>query len=543
MEADADAAEPTPTLPDPLPPALVEPDASGRAVACAANSLRLPLSIDGQPVTVASHITSSGDSLYIVADGGLYRMARRAADAGVPQWQAVLAPGQDVAGRTVQEISGVDATRSGVIVALDKAGHIYRYDPGMDAATLSYRAEPSDDSEANNQFVALTTDFGGRAAVLDPLYGALWAPTGLQALETTASALSLSEAIDVASSGSLFYALLRDGSLTAQTTAYGAAEWAPPPEGDALLLSVFVSPHLGPDAVFVVDALNRTVSGRRAEDGEPVAQYALDFEGMGLLRDATFGGGRLYGVADGELFVFPGPAGDTPPEPCPEPDPPPPTLYGVDVLAATKGWAYPIEGGNLPDWAGLYPGAIRLYRMGVHRGMDVYHWDAPDGFDNGYPVIAPAGGTVERVTLGYEEITRREFDRLTTEAVTAGYTPADSLERFAGRQVWLDHGGGVRSAYLHLENIPRGIVTGAFVEPGTVIGTVGVSGTEGEARPGSAAAHLHAEIWLGEHYIGEYLSLPETMWWFEQIFGPAIDAANGEDEDATPDPEELDATG
>jgi murein DD-endopeptidase MepM/ murein hydrolase activator NlpD len=99
-------------------------------------------------------------------------------------------------------------------------------------------------------------------------------------------------------------------------------------------------------------------------------------------------------------------------------------------------------------------------------------------------------------------------------------TPSDILDRLEGKQVIIDHGNGVRTIYAHLDEIAPGVVTGATVQAGQVIGSVGVTGTEGESRPGSVGAHLHFEVWLGDRYLGFGITVRETMWWYEQIFPP-----------------------
>jgi murein DD-endopeptidase MepM/ murein hydrolase activator NlpD len=193
-------------------------------------------------------------------------------------------------------------------------------------------------------------------------------------------------------------------------------------------------------------------------------------------------------------------------------------LYGFDVLSLLQGETFPIQGGTLPPWPRVYPGASRIYRMGVHRGLDIYSFNAPRGFDTGYPVIAAADGTVARATIFYEQMTEEEFEAMLREAEAAGVTPPAILERLEGIQVILDHGNSVQTVYAHLDQVAPGVVTGARVRAGQVIGSVGVTGTQGESRPGTVGPHLHFEIWLGDRYLGFGLPARETMWWFASIF-------------------------
>src|SRR6185295_9652488 len=112
--------------------------------------------------------------------------------------------------------------------------------------------------------------------------------------------------------------------------------------------------------------------------------------------------------------------------------PPRPMLYGADVLALAQGYRYPIVGGTLPPWPRVYPGASRIYRMGVHHGVDIYRYNGPAGFGEGYPVIAMAAGYVEKATIGYEEMTDDEFQAMLAESEATGETPPAILERLEG---------------------------------------------------------------------------------------------------------------
>jgi murein DD-endopeptidase MepM/ murein hydrolase activator NlpD len=72
--------------------------------------------------------------------------------------------------------------------------------------------------------------------------------------------------------------------------------------------------------------------------------------------------------------------------------------------------------------------------------------------------------------------------------------------------------------YAHLDSIAPGIVPGVRVEEGTLIGAVGVSGTSAESRPGTESPHLHFEIWLGDRWLGQGISIRETTWWLSRVF-------------------------
>jgi len=83
--------------------------------------------------------------------------------------------------------------------------------------------------------------------------------------------------------------------------------------------------------------------------------------------------------------------------------------------------------------------------------------------------------------------------------VTLGYTPAATLDRIRGRQVWIDHGHGIVSRYAHLSAVAD-LAVGQEVEAATNVGAVGSSGYP-EGGP-----HLHLEIRVGSSYLGDGLS-------------------------------------
>ena len=91
----------------------------------------------------------------------------------------------------------------------------------------------------------------------------------------------------------------------------------------------------------------------------------------------------------------------------------------------------------------------------AHRGVD---FPAPEGT----PVVAAAAGTIEFAGLGNE----------------------------LGNFVVIEHGKGVSTRYGHLRRIAGGVIAGARVRAGTVLGSVGQTGL-------ATAPHLHFEfrIW------------------------------------------------
>jgi hypothetical protein len=169
----------------------------------------------------------------------------------------------------------------------------------------------------------------------------------------------------------------------------------------------------------------------------------------------------------------------------------------LDRLARSDGrlagmFSPPIEGTDIPDDPELLPGAPRDYRAGMHEGID---FPAPTGT----PVLAAASGSVARVDLSFLDWDREQQDIALYEALTLGHTPATTLDRIRGRQVWIDHGKGVITRYAHLSAV-QPLVVGQKIEAGALIGEVGSSGYP------QGGPHLHFEVRVGDDFYGDGLS-------------------------------------
>jgi murein DD-endopeptidase MepM/ murein hydrolase activator NlpD len=149
----------------------------------------------------------------------------------------------------------------------------------------------------------------------------------------------------------------------------------------------------------------------------------------------------------------------------------------------------PIEGAEIPVDPELLPGAPRDYRSGVHEGID---FPAPAGT----PVRAAAAGSVVRVDSNYTEWTEDEMEAALDEAQALGHTPAATLDRIRGRQVWIDHGAEITSRYAHLSSVEP-LTVGQRVEAGAPIGAVGSSGYP------QGGPHLHFEVRRGEYFYAD----------------------------------------
>ena len=167
--------------------------------------------------------------------------------------------------------------------------------------------------------------------------------------------------------------------------------------------------------------------------------------------------------------------------------------------------ALPIEGGEIPEDLELLPGAPRDYRGGVHEGID---FPVPAGT----PVLAAASGTIARADVSFLDWNREQQEIALYEAVTLGYTPAATLDRIRGRQVWIDHGKGVVTRYAHLSAVESSLVVGQRIEAGALIGEVGSSGYP------QGGPHLHFEVRIGNDFYGDGLVGDELVRAVSRLF-------------------------
>lgn len=179
----------------------------------------------------------------------------------------------------------------------------------------------------------------------------------------------------------------------------------------------------------------------------------------------------------------------------------------------------PIVGATLPDLDTLLPGAPRAYRNGVHQGFDMNngHIGVPTAYSS--PAIAAKDGTVIRATLDFQEMTVEEHAEAIATSLATGATPAEILDKLRGRQVWIDHGHGIVTRYVHLSGIAADITEGKKVRAGDIVGFVGNSGTEAGVQGTRAGAHLHFELRIDGRYLGEGMSYDEVREAANRIFG------------------------
>ena len=213
---------------------------------------------------------------------------------------------------------------------------------------------------------------------------------------------------------------------------------------------------------------------------------------LAILSVVLFGAVAVSASGSGPELARPTPAPHYTAMPAVETVPP---AIGQNVAQTYKRlwgfFALPIEGAEIPIDLEALPGALRDYRGGVHEGIDF-------PADEGTPVLAAASGTVARVDVSFLDWTRQQQDIALYEALTLGYTPAATLDRIRGRQVWIDHGKGLITRYAHLSAVEP-LVVGQWIDAGVLIGAVGSSGYP------QGGPHLHFEVRVADDYYGDGL--------------------------------------
>jgi len=163
-----------------------------------------------------------------------------------------------------------------------------------------------------------------------------------------------------------------------------------------------------------------------------------------------------------------------------------------------SGFSVPVGGLEVPTEEQYLPNSPRDYRAGYHEGIDF-------PAKAGTPVLAAKSGTIARIDSDFKDWTPAEEQSAFDDAVALGHTPAATLDRIRGRQVWIDHGGGIVTRYAHLSAVAP-LRVGDVVAQGEVIGAVGSSGYP-EGGP-----HLHFEIRVGDDFYGDGLPLTELRY-------------------------------
>ncbi|MBA3944180.1 MAG: peptidoglycan DD-metalloendopeptidase family protein [Herpetosiphonaceae bacterium] len=467
-----------------------------------------------------------GTTAYSI-DAGVLRALPLEGDGRV---QTLVPTNNQIDGVATKDWLDLAPTGDGGLWLLDRLGDLARFDPQGG----TWRSERHIQDRFHNPeelYVALAS-FGGRAYILDEAQGQIWRwPAtdlaegyfgGADVWPRIKSGIDLTRAVDVAIDGAV-YVLLREEpeprkQLPARIRKY---------QGTTLVwevtagttfqrpLRLFADPTAA--KLYVIDQDGMRVQVLDEATGSLSRSYTLGVE----IRAVAMRNTQLYLLSRDAIYatdwqgVHTAHGGDLDYRAWRPDDP---DTWGSVHLAS------PIPDAFLPDRDALIPGSPRVYRYGVHEGIDFYGIAVGTPIELGTPVHAAAAGTVIRADTAYVELTPDELTSLLQEAEQKRDTPPATEARLRGRQVWIDHGNGLVTRYAHLSGIASRVTVGTVVQTGAVIGYAGNSGTEAGVQHSTADVHLHFEIRLGEQYLGRWLAPLETRRILGQVFG--FDSSN-----------------
>ena len=424
---------------------------------------------------------------------------------------AILTSGDYVDDVRVLEL--LDLTNAGTsLLALDRAGDVYRYDTSGESWMLERYDRPVRDTY-DHYFVAL--DAGGDANyLLETTHEQVWR---FASGEPGAPWVSLPQRrdVDVSASDAGLYVLTRNlnspgASLLHFRDGQRIAEFAPNVD--------IVHPRqvvAASETVYVLDRGGRRLLALEPDTGDLRALHQFSDRSAASAVWTDPGGKQVILAGRDALYFLGQPEIQTVIEGGTALQGPQP--HDPVVLQNMRGFSSPIQGATVTKRDFQMPGAPRHYRLGVHEGIDFYGNTVGVTVNRRTPVRAVADGVVVRALVDYEPITAAQASAWAAQSISLGYTPPEVLDGYRGRQIWIDHGGGVMSRYAHLGAIEPGIVEGVEVTRGQVIATVGNSGTPGSLNSQTYDVHLHLELWAGDHFVGQFLRPIEAREWLERI--------------------------
>lgn len=413
------------------------------------------------------------------------------------------------------------------LLLLDKRGDLYRYDPERSLWSV---VRPIDQrrSAPNPTFCAIAS-YGEHLYFLDVAYSQIWRyppdeqrgegylPGGESPAGRLGKDLDISRGMDLGVDGDV-YVLLHEGrkAPAGLVRFHGTSPKRDPDFASGLSWENPVGLYLDPKGpLYVIDQGGHRL--RVLERGSGRVLQTLETKDLEM-RAVYATGGRLYIAVPDALILYPGTgqvytiSGGEGPPPSSRPDYLPNWSLLFSLTSPISNVRY------LPERDSLLAGASRVYRYGIHHGLDMYGGTMGVDIPYGTPVRAVAEGRIVRADTAYREMTPAEWRELAARCAVQHDTPPEIEDRFRGRQVWVDHGNGLVTHYAHLVRIAEGVAVGRRVGRGQIIGYAGNSGTEDGAAGNRSGVHLHLELYLNGHYLGKWLTLWETRQLLQRLF-------------------------
>lgn len=512
------------------------------------------LTTENQSLTSPIDFTFFQDKLFIIDSGSLYagNLKDLQLYGDTVYLSILLGPGRRIDGHPVQNIVAVDSVETdNMLYILDQSGNVYCYNIRKNEWCL-VQLYSSKFHHPSPLYLNLCA-YKNRIYLIDQARNQIWRhppnTRGSGVLEGKLPWLLEKEDLDVSSGIDLsvdgnFYVLTRNGNVII-ISSDKVERFHIDAVSELCHVEGFIDLPSYPTAIFtktrsttlyIADSGLRSIFAVDKNDYKLTNQYvAPDNLDFAYLRGIAEFKKHLYMLAGNKLYAYNYrnnaeenndltgrlPILEKVPDYGVVPSDLPPNDPRLPPILKKYGFQLPIKNALLPDRSAVYPGSRRLYRYGVHEGLDFGTKDIGVQVDMDTPVTAAGEGVVIRADIGYKEMTLNEVSGLIDSSKANRITSSEALNKLGGRQIWIDHGEGVATAYKHLSGIAEGIFPGQVVESGQIIGYVGLSGTLNGIRSSTYYPHLHFEIRIGpeyQHYIGKWLSIEETRRAYEQIF-------------------------
>lgn len=480
------------------------------------------LNVKGAPIH-PSNLVAAGDDLYLLDSQTMWcvPLALKRWHTGKPLFAFNVGPALPKVGTIpVQEFSTfVYAPQRQSIVVLDKSGDIFEYSLVKMAWSVMRPNQPFGSPDPEYLDMAST---GKNVCLLDPERNQIWRfPATNQRYfrevlpwRLKPGDVSVADGAAIAYDGTT-WVVRRSGAISKFAAPIDAGlarqlpfRWSPPK--DFRPSRLFTTEHA---PLYVVERENNRVVSIDKQSGA-YKQFLFgstsDLRGMMPASDG-------FWIVDGNHVVHRS-LGSADPNNAKSK----PKQLDERLSALTL----PLKGSALPGHPGVWPGARRLYRHGVHKGTDFFH-DPGHGtiVSMGTPVYAADAGKILRADASFHDMDANVYGRVIYECHHTHHSSEKNEDLLRGCQVWLDHGSGLITKYAHLDRIRPGLKPGMKIARGDLVGYVGVSGT-GENLPGRGKhPHLHFEVWLDNKYVGSGLTPSETVGVYEDIFGTFRKAA------------------
>lgn len=490
------------------------PILSDAVYSCPENTTVYQLELPSDPI----QILAEQDRLYLIADGSLYELGLENILRNQPVVPTNLMPPDKIVGNyLIREFVYLTRdTANGDLLLLDKTNDIYRYSRSG-IWTMEVAAQPVPGQFPDPQYLTIQAKRGSILA-LDSDLSHIWEVSKQRPMPTAYIIdREIESAVDMAlvQSGNedIIYILNREGSVTR----FGRLSAGQ--SNTSLLPTKRVGwpsqVQMNNGQLMVVDGDSRNIRFYEPTNLTAMSDVTFRHPNMQRLRHAAIVDQTLYALAGRMLYVVPFSQLNNACGPVAYDD----NFYfdGQNIHDLLPRVDLPFANAVLPVRPRSYPGARRLYRYGLHEGLDLYALDAP-GLHTGSPVRSIADGKVIRVDSGFVEMTPNEYEIAMQQTKNLHRTGAVLTDKLLGRQVHVEHSAQVVTRYGHLNEVSSTIYTEAFAQMGTAVGTVGLSGTSAGVYGTGGGEHLHFEIWVNGRYLGQGLSLYETIRLWQEIF-------------------------